>query len=523
MTLFEEELILRMPELDLDATHLVLSARERTGPGCGRRVLGSCVVGRGSCVGEDGRHHWLDMLRAAPDIVVRTHPLAALASFQNPAIQENPPAYQNILPGPSRQDSDLPTYHRYQNIGLLSSQSCPVMEIPGPTECQSPDEVLQDQCQEQDMPFSSDECQSSEIPTPDPCQSPELATDECQDTEEESMNDSHHSDLISSDQSHYSEISSSEQLQHSESSLQDQSEEACLSRPQSDPRLSDISTSSEVGEATSVEERNLQLTNESIYCNQPLIHQPKYDIPRIPSEPIYAKPDMNLKRSNISRKTSADRYANPSTASQHSYQSLDKPTEPIYETPDLSAQRIYDKVKIPSHHIYDKPDMASQHVYQNSNLLPQNIYQVPDLSVPRIYQDPNVSPPHIYESPSLSPEHIYQMPYESSLRRYQNIDMLRQGNQSEYQNIGVPCKRDQSLPRYENISTEHKRTSTYCPSEEVEPDESVRLRPHSSEPQHTDYQRIGSVQRDTSHTYETASESSEIYHDARSSTLSSND
>ncbi|XP_063585755.1 synaptotagmin-15-like [Penaeus indicus] len=83
MTLFEEDLILRMPELDLDATHLVLSVRERTGPGCGRRVLGSCLVGLGGCVGEDGRHHWLDMLRAAPDIVVRTHPLAAHASYHD--------------------------------------------------------------------------------------------------------------------------------------------------------------------------------------------------------------------------------------------------------------------------------------------------------------------------------------------------------------------------------------------------------------------------------------------------------
>ncbi|XP_069979191.1 synaptotagmin-15B isoform X1 [Penaeus vannamei] len=83
MTLFEEDLILRMPELDLDATHLVLSVRERTGPGCGRRVLGSCLVGLGGCVGEEGRHHWLDMLRAAPDIVVRTHPLAAHASYHD--------------------------------------------------------------------------------------------------------------------------------------------------------------------------------------------------------------------------------------------------------------------------------------------------------------------------------------------------------------------------------------------------------------------------------------------------------
>lgn len=72
----EENLTLHMPELDLDATHLVLSVRLRTRPGCGRRVVGSCLVGRGGCVGEDGHHHWEDMLRAAPDFVNRTHPLS---------------------------------------------------------------------------------------------------------------------------------------------------------------------------------------------------------------------------------------------------------------------------------------------------------------------------------------------------------------------------------------------------------------------------------------------------------------
>ncbi|XP_045133929.1 uncharacterized protein LOC123517671 isoform X3 [Portunus trituberculatus] len=73
----EEDLALHMPELDLDATHLVLSVRLRTRPGGGRRVVGSCLVGRGGCVAEDGRHHWEDMLRAAPDFVTRVHPLTA--------------------------------------------------------------------------------------------------------------------------------------------------------------------------------------------------------------------------------------------------------------------------------------------------------------------------------------------------------------------------------------------------------------------------------------------------------------
>ncbi|XP_063861395.1 uncharacterized protein LOC135101397 [Scylla paramamosain] len=73
----EEDLALHMPELDLDATHLVLSVRLRTRPGGGRRVVGSCLVGRGGCVDEDGRHHWEDMLRAAPDLVTRVHPLTA--------------------------------------------------------------------------------------------------------------------------------------------------------------------------------------------------------------------------------------------------------------------------------------------------------------------------------------------------------------------------------------------------------------------------------------------------------------
>ncbi|XP_053641573.2 uncharacterized protein [Cherax quadricarinatus] len=83
VTEFDEDLGLHMPELDLDATHLVLSARLRTKPGCGRRVMGSCLVGCGGCVSEEGRHHWHDMLRAFPTLVVRSHPLAAHSHLHN--------------------------------------------------------------------------------------------------------------------------------------------------------------------------------------------------------------------------------------------------------------------------------------------------------------------------------------------------------------------------------------------------------------------------------------------------------
>lgn len=41
------------------------------------------MVGCGGCVGEDGRHHWQDMLRASPDLVIRTHPLAAYSTHHS--------------------------------------------------------------------------------------------------------------------------------------------------------------------------------------------------------------------------------------------------------------------------------------------------------------------------------------------------------------------------------------------------------------------------------------------------------
>ncbi|XP_071524722.1 uncharacterized protein [Panulirus ornatus] len=107
VTVFEEDLVLHMPELDLDATHLVLSARLRLRPGCGRRVVGSCLVGCGGCVGEEGRFHWHDMLRASPDLVVRTHPLAAHADYHrvvsdqdSPPLAETTPRDQMGLPYP---------------------------------------------------------------------------------------------------------------------------------------------------------------------------------------------------------------------------------------------------------------------------------------------------------------------------------------------------------------------------------------------------------------------------------------
>ncbi|KAG7167170.1 Synaptotagmin-15-like 1, partial [Homarus americanus] len=128
VTVFQEELTLHMPELDLDATHLVLSARLRTKPGCGRRVVGSCVLGCGGCVGEEGRHHWHDMLRAAPDLVLRSHPLAAHAHAHD-ALPMGPVDPEEDHEGPPSELVDTPHVHYLQGYdgspSVSSTQTTP--------------------------------------------------------------------------------------------------------------------------------------------------------------------------------------------------------------------------------------------------------------------------------------------------------------------------------------------------------------------------------------------------------------
>ncbi|KAK7082973.1 hypothetical protein SK128_001969 [Halocaridina rubra] len=505
VTLFEEELILRMPELDLDATHLVLSARERTGPGCGRRVLGSCVVGRGGCVSEDGRHHWLDMLRAAPDIVVRTHPLASLAPFHSLANQDILPTYQNVFPGPSARDPDLPVYHRYENVGLICGKPCSLTEISGPKEIQGRDVTLQNQCEDQDVPSSSDECQSSELPTPDQCLSPELHTDECQDIEESS----HHSDFISSDQSHYSEISSPDQFHHQELSSQDLSSEDLTQLQQSNTRLSFTAMQVEVPES-SLKEKN-QETPEKTYSN-PMPHKVKYDTPRVPSEPIYAKPDLMLKR--LARQNSLDLISNASTSS-HIYQSLDHPNSPIYEKPDLLSHS--DSLQ---KHIYDKPENFTEHLYENSALLTENIYQVPDLSVPHLYQNPNISSQD-YESPDQCRDHVYQNPYDCGLRRYENSDVIMEAIKNEHQNSQSSIGRPLNQHRYVNVPKEPIGACPPSPDVKAESSEKcVESQEEKTDESEQCKQSVPPMLSCQTPLQDTESESSGVYHDARSSTHS---
>ncbi|XP_064101150.1 uncharacterized protein LOC135211864 isoform X1 [Macrobrachium nipponense] len=522
VTLFEEELILRMPELDLDATHLVLSARERTGPGCGRKVLGSCVVGRGSCVGEEGRHHWLDMLRAAPDIVVRTHPLTALEAFQTQCLQQNPPPYQSAFPSPSR-DSDLPIYHRYQNIGLISNQNFPVVEIPGPERSQSQEETSQKQSQEQDSQSSSDEGQSSEVLTPEQCQSPEPATDDGQDTEVSSVNESHHSELMSSDQSHYSEISTPEQLSHDQST----GSQSLIALDKNNETSVDCE-----------KEGNVQ-PGENIYYNVPLNQHTSCSEAKVSNEPVYAKPDMTLKRSY--RKASSC-TSDSVAVGQSSFEGSYRTSEPIYDSPDLIAHRIHDKAGLQEKHVYSKPVTPLQHLYENSSIISGNVYQVPDLTVSHIYQTPDIFSHHVYESPVSSPEHIYQMPYESSLRRYQNINLYRQPDDREYANLAMLDGSGKSKRRYENVPGDYEvpdtkristgevsasqRTSTVGSiSGQNDTQLSVKHYRDSIEEEQAEFYSLQYEENIPPQDYRSSmgdniSDTSEIYHDARSSTKS---
>ncbi|XP_076067609.1 uncharacterized protein LOC143040407 isoform X2 [Oratosquilla oratoria] len=71
----EEDLSLELGD-DLGEIYTVLSVRDKSKTeGGGRRVLGCALVGLGASVSEQGREHWLDMMRAAGDAVYRTYTL----------------------------------------------------------------------------------------------------------------------------------------------------------------------------------------------------------------------------------------------------------------------------------------------------------------------------------------------------------------------------------------------------------------------------------------------------------------
>lgn len=64
-------------------------------------------------MGEEGRFHWLDMLRASPDLVVRTHPLAAHADYHKVVTdQDHPPLAETSARDQGHPSSPTPAQHR---------------------------------------------------------------------------------------------------------------------------------------------------------------------------------------------------------------------------------------------------------------------------------------------------------------------------------------------------------------------------------------------------------------------------